>query len=441
MHTFPQLRKIERKYGDQVIMVGVHSPKFPAERETANLREAVLRYRIEHPVVNDRDFAVWNQFGGRAWPTLMFIDPQGRVIGKHEGELPFEKFDPLVKGMLNEFEERGILNASAAPIDLEQIREPARTLKFPGKVLATGDALYIADTNHHRIVKASLDGGIQRSFGSGEPGLVDGSAERAAFQQPQGMATSGTTLYVADTENHAIRSIDLKTGAVATLGGTGEQALAAGAGGPGRSTALSSPWDLALGDGVLYIAMAGTHQIWSFDVQSGAVAPFAGTGREGLLDGPAGQAWFAQSSGLALSGGHLYVADSEVSAVRDIDLRPRVVTTIVGEDLFVFGDQDGEGDAVRLQHPLGITAHDGVVFLADSYNHKIKRLEPRRRAVTTWLGSGAAGRADGLRTSASFREPGGVCAGVNGLYIADTNNHRIAVADWATGTVRTLIAD
>lgn len=439
MHTFPQLRKIERKYGDQVIVVGVHSPKFPAERETANLREAVLRYRIEHPVVNDRDFAVWNQFGGRAWPTLMFIDPQGRVIGKHEGELPFEQFDPLVAGMLKEFEERGILDAGAAPIDLEQIREPARTLKFPGKVLATDDALYIADTNHHRIVKAGLDGTIQRSYGGGEPGLVDGPAERAAFQQPQGMATSATTLYVADTENHAIRSIDLESGIVATLAGTGEQALAAGAGGPGRSTALSSPWDLALADRVLYIAMAGTHQIWSLDLQSGVAAPFAGTGREGLLDGPAGQAWFAQSSGLALAGGHLYVADSEVSAVRDIELRPAVVTTIVGENLFVFGDQDGEGDAARLQHPLGITAHDGLLFVADSYNHKIKRLEPRRRAVTTWLGSGAAGRADGLGTSASFREPGGVCAGVNGLYIADTNNHRIAVADWATGTVRTLV--
>src|SRR6266849_5440602 len=382
MHTFPQLRKIERKYGDRVIVIGVHSPKFPAERETANLREAVLRYRIEHPVVNDRDFAVWNQFGGRAWPTLMFIDPQGRVIGKHEGELPFEQFDPLVAGMLKEFEERGILDPGAEPIGLEQIREPARTLKFPGKVHATGDALYIADTNHHRIVKAGLDGTIQRIYGSGEPGLVDGAAERAAFQQPQGMATSGTTLYVADTENHAIRSIDL---------------------------------------------------------ESGVVAPFAGTGREGLLDGPAGQAWFAQSSGLALADGHLHVADSEVSAIRDIELRPGVVTTIVGADLFVFGDQDGEGDAVRLQHPLGITAHDGVLFLADSYNHKIKRLEPRRRAVTTWLGSGAAGRADGLRTSASFREPGGVCAGVNGLYIADTNNHRIAVADWTTGTVRTLV--
>jgi len=441
MHTFPQLRKIERKYGDRVIVVGVHSPKFPAERETANLREAVLRYRIDHPVVNDRDFAVWNQFGGRAWPTLMFVDPQGRVIGKHEGELPFEQFDPLVGGMLEEFEERGILDPGAAAIDLEQIQEPAHTLKFPGKVLATDDALYIADTNHHRIVKTGLDGSIQGSYGSGDPGWFDGPAERAAFQQPQGMAASGTTLYVADTENHAIRSIDLESGAVTTLAGTGGQALGAGAGGPGRSTALSSPWDLALAGRVLYIAMAGTHQIWSLDLDTGAVAPFAGTGREGLLDGPAAEAWFAQPSGLALVGGHLYVADSEVSAVRDIELRPKVVTTIAGEDLFVFGDQDGEGDTVRLQHPLGITARDDVLFLADSYNHKIKRVEPRRRAVTSWLGSGAAGCADGIGVSAAFREPGGVCAGANGLYIADTNNHRIAVADWATGMVRTLIRD
>jgi hypothetical protein len=441
MHTFPQLRKIERKYGDRVIVVGVHSPKFPAERETANLREAVLRYRIDHPVVNDRDFAVWNQFGGRAWPTLMFVDPQGRVIGKHEGELPFEQFDRLVEGMLKEFEERGILDPAAAAIDLDQSREPAHTLKFPGKVLATDDALFIADTNHHRIVKAGLDGSMQRTYGNGEPGLLDGPAQRAAFQQPQGMASTGRTLFVADTENHAIRSIDLESGVVTTLAGTGEQALGAGAGGPGRSTALSSPWDVALAGPVLYIAMAGTHQIWSLDLDSGAVAPFAGTGREGLLDGPAAEAWFAQSSGLALAGGRLYVADSEVSAIRDIELRSNVVTTIVGEDLFVFGDQDGEGEAVRLQHPLGITARDGVLFIADSYNHKIKRVEPRRRAVTTWLGSGSAGRADGPGPVAAFREPGGVCAGRDGLYIADTNNHRIALADWATGTVRTISGD
>ncbi|HEY0491939.1 MAG TPA: thioredoxin-like domain-containing protein, partial [Candidatus Dormibacteraeota bacterium] len=174
MHMFPQLRRIEQKYGDRVVIVGVHSPKFPAARATSNLREAVLRYRIEHPVVNDRDFELWHRFGGRAWPTLIFVDPQGRVIGKHEGELPFEQFDPLVGSMLSAFEERGLLDHGPSRIDLAQVTEPEGVLRFPGKVLAADGLLYVADTNHHRIVVAKQDGGIIRAIGSGRPGLVDG---------------------------------------------------------------------------------------------------------------------------------------------------------------------------------------------------------------------------------------------------------------------------
>ncbi|MDQ6710199.1 MAG: alkyl hydroperoxide reductase [Candidatus Dormibacteraeota bacterium] len=436
---FPQLRKIEQKYGDRVVIVGVHSPKFPAERETANLREAVLRYRIEHPVVNDRDFAIWHQYGGRAWPTLMFVDPEGRVIGKHEGELPFERFDPLVAGMLKEFDERGLLHPSETALQLEDLREPARPLSFPGKVLASDGRLYIADTNHHRILVAQPDGAIIRILGSGRPGLHDGPGTSAQFQQPQGLASGDGVLYVADTENHAIRRVDLASGDVRTLAGTGEQAPGIAGGGTGTSTPLSSPWDVALASRTLYIAMAGTHQIWSLDLVTDQVTPFAGTGREGLLDGPVAEAWFAQSSGLALAGDHLYVADSEVSAIRDIDLAAGTVRTLVGEDLFVFGDQDGEGEVVRLQHPLGISALKGMLLIADSYNNKIKRLDPATRTVSTWLGSGAAGDADGPGLSASFREPAGVCAGPDGLFIADTNNHRVAMADWAHGVVRTLI--
>src|SRR5947208_7816534 len=225
MHTFPQLRKIERKYGDRVIVVGVHSPKFPAERETANLREAVLRYRIEHPVVNDRDFAVWQRFGGRAWPTLIFIDPDGRVIGKHEGELPFEKVDQLVGGMLEEFEARGVLNPAASPVALEAIREPAHTLSFPGKVLAADDALYIADTNHHRVVVAALDGSIQRAFGGGEPALIDGPASQAAFPQQQGLARCGACPSDAARGKQQISQPCVGPGLVATLARTLEHQL------------------------------------------------------------------------------------------------------------------------------------------------------------------------------------------------------------------------
>lgn len=423
-----------------MVVVGVHSPKFPAERETANLREAVLRYRIEHPVVNDRDLQVWQRFGGRAWPTLIFLDPQGRVIGKHEGGLPFLAFDPLVSGMLREFAERGLLQPREAPVVLEALREPEHTLKFPGKVLDAGDRLYVADSNHHRIVVARVDGTIERTIGAGVPGLADGPAETAAFQQPQGLALAGDTLFVADTENHAVRAVDLAGGSVRTLAGNGEQASSGSAGGSGPSALLSSPWDLALDGSTLYIAMAGHHQIWRLDLESGRVAPFSGSGREDLLDGPPERACFAQPSGLALLDGTLYVADSEVSAVRAVDLFTGQVATLVGEGLFVFGDEDGRGTTVRLQHPLGIAAHAGMLYLADSYNNKIKRLDPRTRTVTTWLGSARPGMADGIGPAAAFREPGGVSAGVDRLYIADTNNHRIAAADWATGRVGTVIS-
>src|SRR5256886_4469035 len=202
MHTFPQLRKIERKYGDKVVVVGVHSPKFPAERETANLREAVLRYRIQHPVVNDRDFQVWQRFGGRPLPTLIFVDPEGRIIDRHEGELPFEQFDPLVDRMLLDFEARGVLNPRASPIAVEGIAEPSHTLSFPGKVLACDEALFIADSNHHQIVEAGPHGTNWRRFGHGPPALLAGPAAGAAIMAPHGNAVFAGRQYVADTEKH-----------------------------------------------------------------------------------------------------------------------------------------------------------------------------------------------------------------------------------------------
>ena len=439
MHLFPQLRKIEQKYGDRLVVVGVHSPKFPAERETANLREAVLRYRIEHPVVNDRDFKLWQAFEGRAWPTLVFIDPQGRVIGKHEGELPFSEFDPLVDGMLAEFQARGLLRPGQAPLPIEGPSEADHPLRFPGRALSAGGRLFVADSNHHRIVIARWDGGIEKTIGAGVPALRDGPPHQAAFQQPQGLALDGETLYVADTENHAIRSVNLADGMVTTLAGTGEQAPFGSQVGGAGPMSLSSPWDLVKAGSRLYVAMAGSHQICSLDLESGRVEAFAGSGREDLQDGSRDQAWFAQPSGLALLDNTLYVADSEVSAVRAIDLETGEVSTLVGEGLFVFGDEDGDRRSARLQHPLGIAAHEGTLYVADSYNNKVKRLDPRIGRLSTWLGSGASGMGDGAGAAAAFREPGGVSAAAEGLIVADTNNHRIAIADWSSGEVRTLI--
>ena len=256
--------------------------------------------------------------------------------------------------------------------------------------------LYVSDSNHNRIVVATTGGEVVRVAGSGEPGLKDGDLGTAQFDHPQGMALDGDVLYVADTENHAIRRVDMSGGTVETVAGTGRQARGHSRVGDALSSDLSSPWDLALHDGALYIAMAGIHQLWKLDLKGSQVRPYAGNGREAPVDGPLLSASLDQPSGITTDGEVLYFADSEASAIRTADLtEDGRVTSIVGLDLFVFGDVDGSGDEVRLQHPLGIHFHDGVVYIADSYNNKIKRLYPRTRTVVTFLGTGEAGHRDG----------------------------------------------
>lgn len=440
MHVLPQLRKLEDAFPTEIVVVGVHSPKFSGERPTPNLRQAVLRLGIQHPVVNDPAMRLWSEYGVRAWPTIMLMDPAGRVIGNHEGEFRFEEFQPLIAATVSEFDGKGMLDRRA--MNFRPERPPETPLLFPGKILANeaSDRLLIADSGHNRIVVAGLDGTVQQVIG-GERGFRDGGPDSAAFDSPQGLALEGDKLYVADCRNHSIRQIDLVSGQVVTVAGTGEQARRVKEG-KGKESPLISPWDLAIHEGIVYIAMAGSHHIWSYSPQSGEIARYAGSGREALADGPLARATFAQPSGLATDGRVLYVADSESSAVRAADLpgHGSEVHTLAGQGLFEFGDVDGTGDRVRLQHDLGVCFDhsEGAVYLADSYNHKIKRLDPHTRQVDTMLGNGSATLRDGIGEAASFWEPGGLAVVAGKLYIADTNNHAIRVADVSSLQVTTL---
>ena len=396
MHIFPQLRKLERKYASELVVVGVHSAKFPTEKETESLTAAVRRCELEHPVINDAEFQVWQQYSCRAWPTLMFIDPRGNVIGKHEGELTFDQFDTLMSGMVAEFDEAGVMLRS--PLPTVTPSGPENDLSFPGKVLAdeVGGRLFIADTNHNRIIVSSFDGEVRQVIGTGEEALVDGTLAQTAFNHPQGMAIDGDLLYVADTENHAIRRVDLSFGQVKTLAGTGEQGYERNGRRPGLSTSISSPWDLVLHNGVVYIAMAGIHQLWALELETGIIVPYAGSGREAITDGPLATSALAQPSGITHDGERLYFADSETSAIRNADLDPNgSVRTLIGLGLFEFGDVDGDDFRVRMQHPIGITHHDGVLYVADTYNHKIKRVLPKTRSAFSVAGTGAPGHVDG----------------------------------------------
>ncbi len=436
------MRRLERKWERELVVIGVHSPKFIGERDTESVRQAILRLEVGHPVVNDRDFRVWKAYAARAWPTLLIIDPRGKVVGKHEGEFLLEAFDRLIGEMVAEFDGLGLIDRRPLELGLEPAGKTT-PLRFPGKVIAheATERLVISDTGHHRIIVADLDGRVQQVIGSGAEGLDDGPSEVATFSHPQGLAVDGAILYVADTENHALRAVDLAAGTVARVAGTGEQLMGERVGGPALQTPLGSPWDVALLDGALYVAMAGTHQLWSMRRDSGFIVPHTGNGREDLVDGPLGSASMNQPSGLVTDGTRLWVADSEASAIRVVEFGADAhIRTVIGEGLFEFGDRDGRGPSeVRLQHPVGIAWHAGTVYIADTYNHKNKRLDPATGECRTWLGRGDPGADDGEADAAAFSEPSGLAVAAGRLYVADTNNHAVRMVELETGVVSTLL--
>jgi thiol-disulfide isomerase/thioredoxin len=442
MHIIPDLRKLEAKYPADLVVIGVHSAKFNNEKDTANIREAIKRYEIEHPVINDRDFKVWRSYAVRAWPSLMLINPQGRVIGGHSGEGIYDLFDQVIGETIKYFDARGLMDRKSIALTLEKSSQPPSLLSYPGKIVADekNRRLIFSDSNHNRILVASFDGQMEAVIGSGEAGLRDGPFDAARFFRPQGVCLDpgASVIYVADTENHSIRIADLKKKEVRTLAGTGRQARQHNIEGIG--VALNSPWDLLLRGNSLYVAMAGPHQLWSVDIGNARAQVFAGTGRENITDGSLKECALAQPSGITTDGRRLYFADSEVSAVRSAGLdADGSVETLIGEGLFQFGDVDGKYPKARLQHPLGVAWHDDAIYVADTYNHKIKRLNPATKELESFAGTGRRGMADGTLATAQFNEPSGLCFAGGKMYLADANNHLIRVADLKTRTVTTMV--
>ncbi|MET7610831.1 thioredoxin-like domain-containing protein [Streptomyces seoulensis] len=385
LHVLDELRELEERHRDTVVVVGVHSPKFVHEAEHQSVVDAVERYGVEHPVLDDPELATWKQYAVRAWPTLVVIDPEGYVVAQHAGEGHVHAIERLVEELEAEHEAKGTLRRGDGPYVAP---EPEPTvLRFPGKalLLPSGNFL-VSDTTRHQLVELAEDGeSVVRRTGTGERGFTDGSADAASFNEPQGLALlDDGSVVVADTVNHALRRLDLASGEVTTLAGTGKQWMqGAPTSGPAREVALSSPWDVALFGGKVWIAMAGVHQLWTYDPAAGTVEVAAGTTNEGLVDGPGAEAWFAQPSGLAATQERLWLADSETSALRWVD-RDGAVHTAVGTGLFDFGHRDGEAGQALLQHPLGVTAlPDGSVAVADTYNHALRRYDPATGEVTT----------------------------------------------------------
>jgi thiol-disulfide isomerase/thioredoxin len=436
IHTLPDLAKLEKKFEKELVVIGVHSAKFDNEKVTENIRKAINRYQITHPVVNDADMKIWSRYDVSSWPTLVLIDPEGYLVGYASGEGNYDVLDTVITKLIAKHTENKTLDVTPKRFDLAKFADSADSpLYFPGKVLAdaASDRLFIADSTHHRIVITDLNGKKIAIAGAGEPGLKDGPFDSAQFKDPQGLALDGNVLFVADRKNHSIRALDLARQTVTTIAGTGSQGRDSRSGsGQGAAVSLNSPWDLLRIGRVLYIAMAGHHQIWTLNLDTKVVSAYAGDGRENIADGALSRAEFAQPSGLTTDGQRLYVADSEVSAIRSVGLTPPAdVQTLVGQGLFQFGDKDGVGPEVRLQHALGVAFHDGKLYVADTYNSKLKILDPTTKRCETYMsGNGADGRL--------FNEPAGLSVANGKLYVADTNAHRIRVVDLKTKAIATL---
>ncbi len=442
MHILQSLRRVEEAFPEEAVVIGVHSPKFAAERDPANVAAAIARYGIVHPVVHDPDLRIWRAYAVRAWPTLIFISPEGRVVGKHSGEISPNNLLRAVGQGLAQWREAGELQPGA--LELAPPTAPSGRLRFPGKIKqAPGrdKSWVLADGGHHQIVLFDDRGTELVRYGDGRPGLHDGAGNEALFDNPQGLIATTDAIFVADTGNHALRRIDRISGWVTTLAGTGERGLVLGDPAPGLATSLASPWDVEFAGELVFFANAGTHQLGVLDLASGKVRLLAGSGGEGITDGPSKSAELAQPSGLALStdGALLYFVDSETSSLRALTLNDGArVTTLIGTGLFDFGHVNGALSKGRLQHPLGLACSPGLLAIADSYNQALRIVDLKESTLAD------LDKNDLLCTDPvclPLAEPAGIALdGAARLLVVDTNNHRILEYDLAGKQYRSWVA-
>lgn len=442
MHTLPVLAQLEKKYEEKpVVFIGVHSAKFFNEQDRKNIEQAVRRCEISHPVLVDKKMAVWQKYDVTGWPTIVIIDPKGTVVYKQSGEGQKEMIEDTIEVLLEKHTKSGTLVNEPIKI-VQHVSNDKTILSYPGKLSISSDKIAIADSNHNRIIITDMKGKIIHIIGNGKAGLVDGGFENALFFRPQGVVWKDDVVYVADTENHAIREVDLNLKKVTTVAGTGKQGPWMSSGGRGRETSLSSPWDVTVKENLIFIAMSGNHQIWTFDIKTELIRPFAGNGHENIIDGNKMSAQLAQPSGLSIFGERLYFADSETSSIREIDLQSNYVRTLVGQGLFVFGYRDGPLDESLFQHPLGVCAIDGQVFVADTYNSALREIDLEKNKVSTIIGKqemqSVCKLDDPNCDSLGLYEPSDVKFYQGMLYISDTNNHLIRVYDPKTNILKTL---
>ncbi len=422
-HIIPDLRRLEKEYPEELVVIGVHSGKFTTEKDTVKIREAILKLDIHHPVINDADYKLWNAFAVRAWPTIVLISPTGKVIGQHAGEGVYKVVKPYLDQLIVEY--RDSIRREPLPFQLTASPETGSRLRFPSKLIAgSNNTLWCSDSGNNRILQLTPEGKVLTVIGAGNRGFGDGGFKNCSFHEPHGLALHNQQLYIADTKNNAIRVADLDKQEVSTLAGTGELDYYFFYDRLNEAVLPNSPWDLIIHKNVLYIASAGNHQVLQMDLEEKVIKRFAGSGREGLANGSLQEAAFSQPSGFTLMDNTLFVADPEASAVRAIDLQEKIVYTPFGKGLFEFGDADGDVEDALLQHNMGIAAYNNLIYIADTYNGKIRLLDLHKERIKTVV--------------AGLNEPNSLLFLPDELWICDTHNHRLLRVNLKTMQKKTV---
>lgn len=413
-HVHSDLHSLANKFQDRLVIIGIHSPKFPGEMGGTHVQKAINRHHVCYPVVHDPELTISRTYNIREWPTQVLVDCEGYILGSLAGEGQLSKLEQIIEYQVNK--KGDALANGESSFSILQSPEPAGVLSFPGRIVASDNKVYIADSGNNRILVASKNGSVLRQYGGATAGLIDGDAASAAFNNPQGMVLVDEHLYVADEGNHAIRRIHIRKNDVVTVAGTGRQGSSVVIDGSDPlNVDLNSPCDLAFKRGMLYIAMTGLHQVWRFSLVKNTLEVFSGSGEENLVNGPPGKAAFAQPTGLTILGDKLYTADATTSAVRSIDLVTGFVSALVGADSYEHDKNDGDGVATRLQYPLDIEADPdrNLLWVADTYNNKIRKISVGDNYVSS------------VFLNRTLDEPGGLAFRNNTLYIANTNLHEI----------------
>ncbi|HEX7324913.1 MAG TPA: thioredoxin-like domain-containing protein [Rhodanobacteraceae bacterium] len=418
VHMLPVEAQLEKHFGTRLAVVGIDSPKFAASKTKAGLESFIQRYEINHPVALDPDMSLWNAYGVQAWPTLILVAPDGVVLQQFIGEQTFAQLAKPIAAAL-----AGAPPAARLPkLPLRPQALQPHPLETPSGIAVSPQLVAVADTAHNRIVLANHAGQLVAIVGNGHAGHADGSYAQAEFNRPHGLAFHDGALYVADTNNQLIRKIDLATHAVTTVAGNGQREYASSGSAPAHDAPLNSPWDLAWAGNMLYIAMAGDHQVWRYDPATGRIGPWAGTGAEGLVDGARGSAEFAQPTGLSANGNTLYDADPESSSIRAIALPGGNVTTLIGKGLFKFGLRNGAARDALLQHAEGLAWHGGDVYIADTFNNALRKLDLATHQVST--------------VAALLDRPVAIASlSAHELLVAEANGDRIDAVELPSGKV------